>query len=97
MTCGYDTYLVFGYDLVFCVYRCSYDLLASLENTDGVLGLSSASISLPGQVASQGIASNVFGHCIAADPSAAGGYLFLGHDYVPKWGMRWVPVRHGRG
>jgi hypothetical protein len=85
---------------VYRVYRCSYDqrgdLLASLENTDGVLGLSSASISLPGQLASQGIASNGFGHCIAADPSG-GGYLFLGDDYVPKWGMAWVPVRNGPG
>lgn len=82
------------------MYRCSYDqqgdLLASLENTDGILGLSSASISLPAQLASQGIVSNVFGHCIAADPSV-GGYLFLGDDYVPKLGMTWVPVRNGPG
>ncbi|TVU11700.1 hypothetical protein EJB05_45302 [Eragrostis curvula] len=82
------------------VFGCSYDqqgdLLSSLETTDGILGLSSASISLPAQLASQGIISNVFGHCIAADPSV-GGYLFLGDDYVPKWGMTWVPIRNGPG
>ncbi|KAK3128929.1 hypothetical protein QOZ80_6BG0468400 [Eleusine coracana subsp. coracana] len=82
------------------VFGCSYDhqgdLLASLENTDGILGLSRASISLPAQLAGQGVVSNVVGHCIAADPSV-GGYLFLGDDYVPKWGMTWVPVRNGPG
>ncbi|KAF0904084.1 hypothetical protein E2562_031760 [Oryza meyeriana var. granulata] len=80
------------------VFGCGYDqqgnLLLSPANTDGILGLSNAAISLPTQLASQGIISNVFGHCIAADPSN-GGYMFLGDDYVPRWGMTWVPIRNG--
>uniref|UniRef100_A0A0E0E0D0 Peptidase A1 domain-containing protein n=1 Tax=Oryza meridionalis TaxID=40149 RepID=A0A0E0E0D0_9ORYZ len=80
------------------VFGCGYDqqgnLLSSPANTDGILGLSNAAISLPTQLASQGIISNVFGHCIAADPSN-GGYMFLGDDYVPRWGMTWMPIRNG--
>uniref|UniRef100_A0A0E0LA95 Peptidase A1 domain-containing protein n=1 Tax=Oryza punctata TaxID=4537 RepID=A0A0E0LA95_ORYPU len=102
---------VFGYDLIFddqlseicedgmlfsewCGYDQQGNLLSSPANTDGILGLSNAVISLPTQLASQGIISNVFGHCIAADPSN-GGYMFLGDDYVPRWGMTWVPIRNG--
>jgi len=80
------------------IYRCGYDqrgiLLDTLENTDGMLGLGSRAISLPTQLASRGIISNVFGHCMTTDPSG-GGYLFLGDDYIPRWGMTWVPVRNG--
>ncbi|XP_062228657.1 aspartyl protease APCB1-like [Phragmites australis] len=77
------------------VFGCGYDqqgnLLASLANTDGILGLSGVTKSLPAQLASKGIISNVFGHCMTTDPSG-GGYLFLGDDYIPKWGMTWVPI-----
>ncbi|CAL5037997.1 unnamed protein product [Urochloa decumbens] len=80
------------------VFGCGYDqrgnILDTLENTDGVLGLGSREISLPSQLASRGIISNVFGHCMTTDPSG-GGYLFLGDDYIPRWGMTWVPVRNG--
>uniref|UniRef100_J3MD53 Peptidase A1 domain-containing protein n=2 Tax=Oryza brachyantha TaxID=4533 RepID=J3MD53_ORYBR len=80
------------------VFGCGYDqrgnLLSSPANTDGIIGLSNAAMSLPAQLASRGIISNVFGHCIAADPSN-GGYMFLGDDYVPRWGMTWVPIRNG--
>ncbi|CAN6198030.1 unnamed protein product [Urochloa humidicola] len=80
------------------VFGCGYDqrgnILDTLENTDGVLGLGSREISLPTQLASRGIISNVFGHCMMTDPSG-GGYLFLGDDYIPRWGMTWVPVRNG--
>ncbi|TKW20898.1 hypothetical protein SEVIR_4G198100v4 [Setaria viridis] len=80
------------------VFGCGYDqrgnILDTLENTDGVLGLGSREISLPTQLASRGIISNVFGHCMTTDPSS-GGYLFLGDDYIPRWGMTWVPVRNG--
>ncbi|CAN6207992.1 unnamed protein product [Urochloa humidicola] len=80
------------------VFGCGYDqrgnILDTLENTDGVLGLGSREISLPSQLASRGIISNVFGHCMTTD-SSGGGYLFLGDDYIPRWGMTWVPVRNG--
>ncbi|OEL19840.1 Aspartyl protease APCB1 [Dichanthelium oligosanthes] len=80
------------------VFGCGYDqqgiLLDTLENTDGMLGLGSRAISLPTQLASRGIISNVFGHCMTTDPSG-GGYLFLGDDYILRWGMTWVPVRNG--
>ncbi|CAN6164317.1 unnamed protein product [Urochloa humidicola] len=80
------------------VFGCGYDqrgnILDTLENTDGVLGLGSREISLPSQLASRGMISNVFGHCMTTDPSG-GGYLFLGDDYIPRWGMTWVPVRNG--
>lgn len=79
-------------------YRCGYDqqgnLLDALENSDGILGLSNQALSLPTQLSSQGIISNVFGHCMKRDPSG-GGYLFLGDDYIPRWGMTWVPIRDG--
>uniref|UniRef100_A0A0E0K4U7 Peptidase A1 domain-containing protein n=1 Tax=Oryza punctata TaxID=4537 RepID=A0A0E0K4U7_ORYPU len=80
------------------VFGCAYDqqgqLLASPAKTDGILGLSSAGISLPSQLANQGIISNVFGHCITRDPNG-GGYMFLGDDYVPRWGMTSTPIRSG--
>lgn len=81
------------------VFGCGYDqqgvLLNALETTDGVLGLTNKALSLPTQLASRGIISNAFGHCMSTDPSGAGGYLFLGDDYIPRWGMTWVPIRDG--
>ncbi|XP_066371443.1 aspartyl protease APCB1-like [Miscanthus floridulus] len=80
------------------VFGCGYDqqgiLLNRLENTDGILGLSNQALSLPTQLASRGTISNAFGHCVTRDPSG-GGYLFLGDDYIPRWGMTWVPIRDG--
>ncbi|OIT02857.1 PREDICTED: aspartyl protease APCB1 [Nicotiana attenuata] len=76
------------------VFGCAYDqqgtLLNTLANTDGILGLSRAPISLPSQLASHGFINNVIGHCLAADTN--GGYLFLGNDFVPHWRMSWVPM-----
>ncbi|KAF7090832.1 hypothetical protein CFC21_093525 [Triticum aestivum] len=80
------------------VFGCAYDqqgqLLSSPAKTDGILGLSSAAISLPSQLASKGIISNIFGHCITRETNG-GGYMFLGDDYVPRWGMTWAPIRGG--
>ena len=80
--------------LVF-VFRCGYDqqglLLNSLVKTDGILGLSRAKVSLPSQLASKGIIKNVVGHCLTANADG-GGYMFLGDDYVPHWGMSWIPM-----
>ncbi|XP_065045057.1 aspartyl protease APCB1-like [Musa acuminata AAA Group] len=76
------------------VFGCAYDqqgqLLVSPAKTDGILGLSSSRISLASQLESQGIISNVIGHCIKRDADG-GGYLFLGDDYVPRWGMTLIP------
>lgn len=75
--------------------RCAYDqqglLLNTLVKTDGILGLSRAKVSLPSQLASQGIIKNVVGHCLTTN-AGGGGYMFLGHDLVPNWGMAWVPM-----
>ncbi|RLN07804.1 hypothetical protein C2845_PM11G26120 [Panicum miliaceum] len=80
------------------VFGCAYDqqgqLLSSPAKTDGILGLSSAAISLPSQLASHGIISNVFGHCITRE-QGGGGYMFLGDDYAPRWGMTWTSIRSG--
>lgn len=80
------------------VFGCAYDqqgqLLASPAKTDGILGLSSAKVSLPSQLASQGIINNVIGHCIT-DEAHGGGYMFLGDDFVPRWGMTWIPTVNG--
>uniref|UniRef100_A0ACD5Z6T6 Uncharacterized protein n=1 Tax=Avena sativa TaxID=4498 RepID=A0ACD5Z6T6_AVESA len=80
------------------VFGCAYDqqgqLLSSPAKTDGILGLSSAAISLPSQLASKGIISNVFGHCITRGANG-GGYMFLGDEYVPRWGLTWAPIRGG--
>ncbi|KAF8407830.1 hypothetical protein HHK36_006966 [Tetracentron sinense] len=77
------------------VFGCAYDqqgkLLVSPAKTDGILGLSRAKASLPSQLASKGIIHNVVGHCITSDVRG-GGYMFLGHDFIPDWGMAWVPM-----
>ncbi|KVI07831.1 Aspartic peptidase [Cynara cardunculus var. scolymus] len=80
--------------LLLCI-RCAYDqqgiLLNSLMKTDGILGLSRAKVSLPSQLAKQGIIDNVIGHCLTSD-STSGGYMFLGGDFVPQTKMSWVPM-----
>ncbi|XP_008813298.2 aspartyl protease APCB1 [Phoenix dactylifera] len=77
------------------VFGCAYDqqgqLLASPAKTDGILGLGRGKISLPSQLANQGILSNVVGHCFTSEADG-GGYMFLGDDFVPRWGMTWVPI-----
>ncbi|XP_057770538.1 aspartyl protease APCB1 [Salvia miltiorrhiza] len=77
------------------VFGCAYDqqglLLNALGKTDGILSLSRAKISLPSQLASQGIIKNVIGHCLATD-TGSGGYLFFGDDIVPQSQMAWVPM-----
>ncbi|KAL9309082.1 Aspartyl protease APCB1 [Arabidopsis thaliana] len=79
------------------VFGCGYDqqglLLNTLLKTDGILGLSRAKISLPSQLASRGIISNVVGHCLASDLNGEG-YIFMGSDLVPSHGMTWVPMLH---
>ncbi|KFK36042.1 hypothetical protein AALP_AA4G070400 [Arabis alpina] len=79
------------------VFGCGYDqqglLLNTLLKTDGILGLSRAKISLPSQLASRGIISNVVGHCLASDLNGEG-YIFMGDDLVPSHGLTWVPMLH---
>ncbi|KAF9599935.1 hypothetical protein IFM89_001970, partial [Coptis chinensis] len=77
------------------VFGCAYDqqgqLSVSPARTDGILGFNGAKIGLPSQLASQGIIRNVVGHCIARDEDN-NGYMFLGDDFLPQWGMTWVPM-----
>ncbi|XP_042002149.1 aspartyl protease APCB1-like [Salvia splendens] len=77
------------------VFGCAYDqqglLLNTLGKTDGILSLSRAKISLPSQLASEGITNNIIGHCLATD-TVSGGYLFFGDDFVPHSQMAWVPM-----
>lgn len=77
------------------ICRCAYDqqgqLLISPAKVDGVLGLSNAKVSLPSQLASQGVISNGVGHCISSSVNG-GGYMFLGDAYIPRWGMTSVPM-----
>ncbi|KAK9996440.1 hypothetical protein SO802_021126 [Lithocarpus litseifolius] len=79
------------------VFGCAYDqrglLLSTLTKTDGILGLSRSKVSLPSQLARKGIIENVVGHCLTID--GGGGYLFLGDNFVPQWGMAWVPMLNG--
>ncbi|KAM3703237.1 hypothetical protein ACB098_04G080400 [Castanea mollissima] len=79
------------------VFGCAYDqqglLLSTLAKTDGILGLSRSRVSLPSQLARKGIIKNVVGHCLTID--GGGGYLFLGDNFVPQWGMAWVPMLGG--
>lgn len=76
------------------VFGCAYDqqglLLNTLVKTDGILGLSRAEVSLPSQLARKGIINNVVGHCLTID--GGGGYMFLGDDFVPQWGMAWISM-----
>ncbi|CAD6249619.1 unnamed protein product [Miscanthus lutarioriparius] len=80
------------------VFGCAYDqqgqLLSSPAKTDGILGLSNAAISLPSQLASHGIISNIVGHCFPREQGGKG-YMFLGDDYVPRWGITWTSIRSG--
>ncbi|KAK4766085.1 hypothetical protein SAY87_007727 [Trapa incisa] len=75
--------------------KCAYDqqglLLNSLEKTDGILGLSRSIVSLPSQLASIGVINNVVGHCHTSD-AIVGGYMFLGDEFMPNWGMHWIPM-----
>ncbi|KAJ6293658.1 hypothetical protein OIU76_021841 [Salix suchowensis] len=77
------------------IFGCAYDqqglLLSTMVKTDGVLGLTRAKVSLPSQLASHGIINNVIGHCLTT-AVVGGGYMFLGDDFVPRWGMAWVPM-----
>lgn len=77
------------------VFGCAYDqqgqLSVSPAKTDGIIGLSGAKISLPSQLASRGFIRNVVGHCIARGENNHG-YMFLGDDFLPQWGMTWVPM-----
>lgn len=86
--------LIYEFFSFFLSLRCAYDqqglLLDTLAKTDGILGLSRAKVSLPSQLASKGIINNVVGHCLT--PDAGGGYMFLGDDFVPHWGMAWAPM-----
>lgn len=75
---------------VSCAYDQQGSLLNTLAMTDGILGLSSAKISLPSQLAGLGIIKNVVGHCLATE-AMDGGYLFFGDDFVPYRQMAWVP------
>lgn len=79
------------------VFGCAYDqqglLLNTLGKTDGILGLSKVEISLPSQLARQGIIKNVIGHCLATSANG-GGYLFFGDDFVPHQQIAWVPMLH---
>lgn len=76
------------------VFGCAYNQQGSLAKsptfTDGVLGLSSAAVSLPSQLAEQGLIKNIFAHCIAGD-GGSGGYLFLGDKLLPARGITWAP------
>ncbi|KAJ7969679.1 Aspartic proteinase Asp1 [Quillaja saponaria] len=77
------------------VFGCAYDqqglLLNTLAKTDGIIGLSRAEVGLPSQLASKGTIKNVVGHCLS-NHAVGGGYMFLGDDFVPSWGMAWVPM-----
>ncbi|CAM6127353.1 unnamed protein product [Calypogeia fissa] len=82
------------------VFGCSYDQQGSLaespSKTDGLLGLNSAKLALPAQLAAKGIVKNVIAHCLAGG-NRGGGYLFFGDELVPSWGMTWTPIvkKHG--
>ncbi|CAI0449596.1 unnamed protein product [Linum tenue] len=76
-------------------FGCAYDqqgsLLNTLARTDGILGLSRAKVSLPSQLASQEIITNVVGHCLTTDVDGVG-YMFLGDEFLPQGGVQWVPM-----
>jgi lysine-specific histone demethylase 1 len=59
--------------------------------TDGVLGLSSSSISLPSQLSQKGLMRNVIAHCIPGDGSE-GGYLLMGDKLLPSKGITWASL-----
>lgn len=76
------------------VFGCGYDQAGSLkqpQTTDGVLGLSGGTASLPSQWEKQGLIKNVIGICIAGG-GKKGGYMFFGDDHVPTSSMTWVPM-----
>lgn len=82
------------------IFGCAYDqqgsLLDSLVKTDGILGLSRGKVSLPNQLASQGIINNVFGHCLPAE-LGSDGYMFLGDELMSHQNMAWVSMLESPG
>ncbi|KAG0460034.1 hypothetical protein HPP92_023162 [Vanilla planifolia] len=68
--------------------------ILSSAKTDGILGLSNAKVGIPSQLASQGVINNVLGHCIAGG-AKNGGYMFFGDEFVPRWGITWIPLQSG--
>ncbi|MCO5574125.1 hypothetical protein L7F22_027904 [Adiantum nelumboides] len=74
-----------------CAYNQQGSLAKSPTSTDGVLGLSSSTVSLPSQLAEQGIIKNIFAHCISGDGNN-GGYLFLGDKLLPTRGITWASL-----
>ncbi|KAG0458324.1 hypothetical protein HPP92_023481 [Vanilla planifolia] len=79
------------------VFGCAYDQqgqFLSSAKTDGILGLSNAKVGIPSQLASQGVINNVLGHCIAGG-AKNGGYMFFGDEFVPRWGITWIPLQSG--
>ncbi|KAG9445575.1 hypothetical protein H6P81_011703 [Aristolochia fimbriata] len=77
------------------IFGCAYDqqgqLLVSPAKTDGILGLGKSVISLPSQLASQRLISNLVGHCIPTDVRG-GGFMFLGDYQIPRHEMTWVQM-----
>jgi hypothetical protein len=75
--------------------RCGYNQQGALANspspTDGVLGLSSSSVSLPSQLSRQGLIKNIIAHCLVPGVSARSGYLLLGEKLIPSHGITWAP------
>lgn len=46
---------------------------------------------MPAQLAAAGVVKNVIAHCLEGG-NWGGGYLFLGDELVPTWGMTWTPM-----
>ena len=87
---AYD-FSFFGNNANRCAYNQQGSLAKSPTSMDGLLGLSSAVVSLPSQLAEQGLVKHIFAHCIAGD-GGEGGYLFLGDKLLPSRGLTWAPL-----
>ncbi|XP_048232750.1 aspartic proteinase Asp1 isoform X2 [Ricinus communis] len=70
---------------------CGYDQLPGRSNhpLDGILGLGRGISSIPSQLSSQGLVSNVIGHCLSG---RGGGFLFFGEDIYDSSGVTWTPM-----
>lgn len=87
MSLLYTFFLVLEVILLDDINRCSTlqtgDLTKSDRAVDGIFGFGQQGMSVISQLASQGVAPNVFSHCLRGDTSG-GGILVIGEIVEPN-------------
>ncbi|KAG0585599.1 hypothetical protein KC19_2G024200 [Ceratodon purpureus] len=75
-----------------CGTKQTGNLLESTSAVDGLIGFGKAAISVPTQLANQGLVSHVFAHCLQGD-TVGGGNIVIGNITEP--GITYTPMVPG--